>query len=185
LVDFGIQDCLDYASLNLFVSDLKPHIQEEVMHLAPKVLDHVFDMAVQSEKINFTPQKTQGATALPVMPIDQADSLPPADKSEANLLAALEDTEAENNCHVAAIKTKLNKFRRNGQSSGNRPSTNRSTNKSSSGARKPNLDKDVKCCYCNKMGHYQLVCHSRKHDGAPMVAPHTPCVPMPSWTCPE
>jgi hypothetical protein len=93
LVDFGIQDCLDYVSLNLFVSGLKPNIWEEVMRQAPKVLDDAFDMAVQSEKINFTPQKAQGTTALHVMPVNQTDSPQSTDKSEADLLAALEDTE--------------------------------------------------------------------------------------------
>jgi hypothetical protein len=45
LVDFGIQDSLDYVSLNLFVSGLKPHIREEVMRQAPKTLDDAFDLA--------------------------------------------------------------------------------------------------------------------------------------------
>jgi hypothetical protein len=170
LVDFGIQDMLDYVSLNLFVSGLKPHIREEVMRQTPKTLDDAFDMAVQSEKINYAPTKTTGATALPVMPVDQQNTPPPAEDNEADLLAALEDIEAENESRVAAIKTKLNKFRRNGQSSGNKSSTNKNSSKSSSGAKKPNPDKDVKCRYGNKMGHYQLVCHSRKRDGAPMVA---------------
>jgi hypothetical protein len=57
-----------------------------------------------------------------------------------------------------------------GQSTGNRSSASKNSNKSSSGTKKPNPDKDVKCRYCNKMGHYQLVCNSRKRDGAPMVA---------------
>jgi hypothetical protein len=169
LVDFGIQDSLDYVSLNLFVSGLKPHIREEVMRQAPKTLDDAFDLAVQSEKINYAPTKT-GASALPVMPVDQHNMPPPAEDNEADLLAALEDIEAENENRVAAIKLKLNKFRRNGQSSGNRSSANKNSNKSSSGTKKPNPDKDVKCRYCNKMGHYQLVCNSRKRDGAPMVA---------------
>jgi hypothetical protein len=170
LVDFGIQDSLDYVSLNLFVSGLKPHIREEVMRQAPKTLDDAFDLAVQSEKINYAPTRTNGTTALPVMPVDQHNMLPPAEDNEADLLAALEDMEADNENRVAAIKLKLNKFRRNGQSSGNRSAASKNSNKSSSGTKKPNPDKDVKCRYCNKMGHYQLVCNSRKRDGAPMVA---------------
>jgi hypothetical protein len=170
LVDFGIQDSLDYVSLNLFVSGLRPHIREEVMRQAPKTLDDAFDLAVQSKKINYAPTKTGGATALPVMPVDQHNMPPPAEDTEADLLAALEDMEADNENRVAAIKLKLNKFRRNGQSSGNRSSASKNSNKSSSGTKKPNPDKDVKCRYCNKMGHYQLVCNSRKRDGAPMVA---------------
>jgi hypothetical protein len=169
LVEFGIQDCLDYVSLNLFISGLKPHIREEVMRQTPKTLDDAFDMAVQSEKINYAPPKTAGATALPVLPVDQHNVPPPNEESEADLLAALEDIEADNETRVAAIKTKLNKFRRSGQSNGNRSSSNGTSNKSSSGPRKPNPDKNIKCRYCNKMGHYQLVCNSRKRDGAPMV----------------
>jgi hypothetical protein len=165
LVDFSVQDSLDYVSLNLFVSGLKPHIREEVMRQAPKTLDDAFDLAVQSEKINYAPTKTSGATALPVMPVDQHNTPPPAKDNEADLLAALEDIEAETENRVAAIKLKLNKFRRNGQSS-----ANKNSNKSSSDTKKPNPDKDVKCRYCNKMGHYQLVCKSRKRDGDPMVA---------------
>jgi hypothetical protein len=170
LVDFGIQDMLDFISLNLFVSGLKPHIREEVMRQIPKTLNDTFDMAVQSEKINYASAKTTGATALPVMPVDQHNPPLPAEETEADLLAVLEDIEAKNESHVAAIKTKLNKFCRNGQSSGNRSSANKNSSKSSSGARKPNPDKDVKCRYCNKMGHYQLACHFWKRDGAPMVA---------------
>jgi hypothetical protein len=165
LVNFGIQDSLDYVSLNLFVSGLKPHIREEVMRQAPKTLDDAFNLAVQSEKINYAPTRTNGATALPVMPVDQHNTPQPAKDNEADLLAALEDMEIENKNRVAAIKLKLNKFRRNVQSS-----ANKNSNKSSSGTKKPNPDKDVKCRYCNKMGHYQLVCKSRKRDGAPMVA---------------
>jgi hypothetical protein len=110
LVDFGIQDCLDYVSLNLFSSSLKPHIRKEVMHQASKVLDDAFDMAVQSEKINFT---------LPVMPVDQSDSSSPADESEADLLAALEDLKADNKRRVVAVKAKLSKLCCPGQSSSN------------------------------------------------------------------
>jgi len=143
---------LDYVSLNLFIFGLKPHIRKEVMRQTPKNLDNTFDMAVQSEKINYAPPKAAGATALPVMPIDQNNTPLPTEETEADLLAALEDIEADNENRVAAIKSKLSKFRRNGQPPGNRSSSNRSTNKSSSGARKPNPDKDVKCRYCNKMG---------------------------------
>jgi hypothetical protein len=144
LVEFGIQDCLDYISLNLFISGLKPHIREEVMRQTPKTLDDAFDMAVQSEKINYALPKTAGAMALPVLPVDQHNFQPHNKESKADLLAALE-------------------------SNGNRSSSNGTCNKSSSGPRKPNPDKNVKCRYCNKMGLYQLVCNSRKHNGAPMV----------------
>jgi hypothetical protein len=152
LVNFGIQNALDYVSLNLFIFGLKPHIRKEVMRQTPKNLDNTFDMAVQSQKINYAPPKAAGATALPVMPIDQNNTPLPTEETEVDLLAALEDIEADNENRVAAIKSKLSKFCRNGQPPGNRSSSNRSTNKSSSGARKPNPDKDVKCRYCNKMG---------------------------------
>jgi len=165
LVEFGIQDCLDYVSLNLFVSGLKPHIREEVMRQTHKT----FDMAVQSLKINYAPPKAAGAMALPVLPVDQHNVPPPNKESEADLLAALEDIKAENKNRVVAIKTKLNKFRRRSQSNSNRSSSNGTSNKSLSSPRKPNPDKIIKCRYCNKMSHYQLVCNSRKRDGAPMV----------------
>jgi hypothetical protein len=88
------------------------------------------------------------------MPVDQQNAPQPAEDNKADLLAALKDIEAENESRVAAIKTKLNKFRHNGQSSGNRSSANKNSSKSLSGTKKPNPDKDVKCRYCNKMGHY-------------------------------
>jgi hypothetical protein len=133
LVNFGIQDALDYVSLNLFVSGLKPHIREEVMCQAPKTLDDAFDLAVQSEKINYAPTKTNRATALPVMLVDQHNTPQPAEDNQADLLAALEDMEIKNENRVAAIKLKLNKFRRNGQSSDNHSSASKNSNKSSSG----------------------------------------------------
>jgi hypothetical protein len=154
LVDFGIQDCLNYVYLNLFVSGLKPHTWEEIMRQAPKVLDDAFDMVIQSEKINFTPLKTQGATALLVMPVDQSDSSLPTDESEADLLATLKDIEADNKRRIAAVKAKLNKLCRPGQSFRNCSSSNGASGKSMSGSKKPNPDKNVKGSYCNKMGHH-------------------------------
>ncbi len=48
LVDFGIQDMLDYVSLNLFVSGLKPHIQEERPLFKPE--RHTFDATPKTEQ---------------------------------------------------------------------------------------------------------------------------------------
>ncbi len=166
------------------MSGLKPHIREEVIRQSPKTLDDAFDLAVQSEKINYAPTKTGGATALPVMPVDQHNMPPPAEDTEADLLAALEDAEAENENWVAAIKLKLNKFRRNGQSSGNRSSAGKNSNKALSGTKKPNPDKDVKCRYCNKMGHYQPE-NATGLPLSPTTAPRTLRAPTPPWTCPE
>jgi hypothetical protein len=103
------------------------------------------------------------------MATDQHNASPPNDESEAHLLAALEDIEADNKSRVAAIKTKLNKIRCTSPSNSNLTSSNWSSSKPASGSNKSNPNKNVKFHYCNKMGHYQLVCNSRKPDGTPMV----------------
>jgi hypothetical protein len=72
------------------------------MQQRPKNLDDTFNMAVQSEKINYAPPKAAGAMALPILPVNQHNAPPPTEESEADLLVALEDIEADNKSHVAA-----------------------------------------------------------------------------------
>jgi len=156
LINFGIQDCLDHICLNFFVSGLRPHIREEVMRQSPKILDDALEMALW-------------AASLPVTQVDQ-DAAPPAEETEADLIAAIKDAEANTKGRVAVLKAKLNKFhRKNGSSTAMSSSA---APKLGNGHKKPSYPtaKNSKCRYCNKMGHFQIDCISRHRDGAPMVS---------------
>jgi hypothetical protein len=169
LVNFGVQDCYDNIALHLFVSGLRPNIRDEVMRQSPITLTEAKAFASDAEKRATIPQsKTSGATSIPVMPVDDNDTADSAE-TEAELVAALEEAEKSQDCKIAVLKAKINRFRRN-------PQTPRPANPgpSSSGPRPPRkapnpAAKNIDCRYCGRKGHFQLDCNDRKRAGAPMV----------------
>ena len=169
LVNFGVQDCYDNIALHLFVSGLRPNIRDEVMRQSPVTLTEAKAFASDAEKRATIPQsKTSGATSLPVMPVDDNDTADTAE-TEAELVAALEEAEKSQDCKIAVLKAKINRFRRNNQSSG--PSN---SGPSTSAPRPPKkapdpAAKNIDCRYCGRKGHFQLDCRDRKRAGAPMV----------------
>jgi hypothetical protein len=181
LVKFGVQDSYDNIALHLFVSGLRPNIRDEVMRQSPITLTEAKAFASDAEKRATIPQsKTSGATSLPVMPVDDADTAETTE-TEAELVAALEEAEKSQDCKIAVLKAKINRFRRNNQSS--RPSNpGPSTSNSRPPKKAPNpAAKHIDCRYCGRKGHFQIDCNDRKRAGAPMVGSNgVPYSPRPS-----
>ncbi len=146
------------------------------MWLAPKTLKNAFEMAVQSKKTITLLPKLREPLPYPLCPWT---NLMPHCPWPNPKLAALEDIETDHKLYVAAMKSKLNKCRCNHRTSSSIRSSSKGSNMPASGLQKPNPDKNVKCCYCNNMCHYQLVSNPPKCDGAPMVrsdgTPYTQC----------
>jgi hypothetical protein len=181
LVNFGVQDSYDNIALHLFVSGLRPNIRDEVMRQSPITLTEAKAFASDAEKRATIPQsKTSGAASLPVMPVDDTDTAETTE-TEAELVAALEEAEKSQDCKIAVLKAKINRFRRNNQSS--RPSNpGPSTSNSRPPKKAPNpAAKNIDCRYCGRKGHFQIDCNDRKRAGAPMVGSNgVPYSPRPS-----
>jgi hypothetical protein len=181
LVKFGVQDSYDNIALHLFVSGLRPNIRDEVMRQSPITLTEAKAFASDAKKRATIPQsKTSGATSLPVMPVDDTDATETIE-TEAELVAALEEAEKSQDCKIAVLKAKINRFRRNNQSS--RPSNpGPSTSNSRPPKKAPNpAAKHIDCRYCGRKGHFQIDCNDRKRAGAPMVGSNgVPYSPRPS-----
>jgi hypothetical protein len=160
---------IDNIALHLFVSGLKPNIRDEVMRQSPITLTEAKAFASDAEKRATIPQsKTSGATSLPMMPVEDNNSADNAE-TEAELVAALEETEKSQDCKIAVLKAKINRFRRNNQSSGS-SSSGPSTSAPRPPKKAPNpAAKNIDCHYCGRIGHFQLNCRDRKRAGAPMV----------------
>jgi hypothetical protein len=179
LVKFGVQDCYDNIALHLFVSGLWPNIRDEVMRQSPTTLHEAKAFASDAEKRATIPHsKTQGATSLPVMPVDDNDNPEPAE-TEAKLVAALEEAEKAQDCKIAVLKAKINRFRRNNQSL-RPPNPGPSTSAPRPPKKAPNpAAKNIDCRYCGQRGHFQLDCKDRRRAGAPKVGsngvPYSQC----------
>jgi hypothetical protein len=148
LVNFGVQDCYDNIALHLFVSGLRPNIRDEVMRQSPTALNGAKAFASDAEKrATILHSKTQGATSLPVMPVDDNNNADTVE-TEAELVAALEEAEKSQDCKIAVLKAKINCFRCNNQSS--RPSNpDPPTSAPRSLKKAPNpAAKNIHCCYC-------------------------------------
>jgi hypothetical protein len=102
------------------------------------------------------------------MPVEDNDNTDTAE-TEAELVVALEEAEKSQDCKIAVLKAKINRFRRNNQSS--RPSNpGPSTSAPRPPKKAPNpAAKYIDCRYCGRKGHFQLDCNDRKRAGAPMV----------------
>jgi hypothetical protein len=110
LVNFGVQDCYDNIALHLFISGLRPNICDDVMRQSPMALNEAKAFASDAKKRATIPHsKTQGSTSLPVMPVednDKADTV----KTEAKLIAALEEAEKSQDCKIFCAKRKNQPF---------------------------------------------------------------------------
>jgi hypothetical protein len=90
-------------------------------------------------------------------------------KTESELVAALEEAEKSQDCKIAVLKAKINRFHRNNQSS--RPSNPfLSTSAPRPPKKAPNpAAKNMDCRYCGRKGHFQLDCNDGRRARAPMV----------------
>jgi hypothetical protein len=169
LINFGVQDCYDNITLHLFVSGLRPHICNKVMRQSPTALTKAKAIASDAKKWATIPySKTPGATSLPVMPVENNDN---ADivETEAKIVAALEEAEKSQDCKIAVLKAKINRFHRNNLNSRmSNPGPSTSAPRPPMKAQNP-AAKNINCRYCGRKGHFQLDCNDRRRAGTPTV----------------
>lgn len=167
LVTHGATAAFNHMALNLFVSNLRPALRDEVLKLKPTTLYDAFQQAIQLEHIHTDPKRT----TLPAMPVDVSS---PPDASAAASSAAPDDSD-DLDKEIDALNFKLRnlKNRRDNRAgtSNNRPfsRSGNSASRNNRPADRSAASRDVICHYCQKRGHFQIDCRSRKRDNAPMV----------------
>jgi len=154
LINFGVQDCYDNIALHLFVSGLRPHICNKVMRQSPTALTKAKAFASDTKKWATIPNsKTPGATSLPVMPVENNNN---ADivETEAKIVAALEEAEKSQDCKIAVLKAKINRFHGNNLNSRmSNPGPSTSAPRPSKKAQNP-AAKNINCRYCGRKSHF-------------------------------
>ena len=174
LITHGAQRVYDHMALNIFVSNHRPSIREEVIRQSPKMLNDAFEMAMEAEKAQYDSRKTASLPMMPVEPYHRSDT---NNDNEDALQAELEELTNDSSPRIEAIKKKLSKFRR--------PPTGGTTFQQSRQHAAPSTSipanpaqKNMKCCYCNKKGHIQYDCYNCRRNNAPMIGaggkPYTP-----------
>lgn len=161
LVAHGATAAFNHMALNLFVSNLRPALRDEIMKLNPPTLYEAFQQAIQLERLNAEPKRS----TVPAMPVEATPVVqePPTPASA----EAPEDLEKE----IDALNFKLRnlKQRRDGRNGTHRNNNNNNRPGRTNG--RSAATRDSVCHYCHKKGHFQAECRSRQRDGAPMVRP--------------
>jgi hypothetical protein len=152
----------NHLGVQLFISNLKPALRDELMKAPPTDLNTAIKAARQLEKIHAKPENRHAT----VSEIGQSSSQASADNVEQQI-------EALSAQFQALLKRRQASNGRGGRGSRGRGSQGRGgrsrgrgqtqgTNGTSSGSYNT-------CRYCKKPGHLQKVCNSRIRAGAPEV----------------
>jgi hypothetical protein len=163
LVMHGATAAFNHMALNLFVSNLRPAIRDELLKTSPATLYEAFQQAIQLERLATDPKRTTvGAMAVDVT--TTADPTPVT-------IPASDDNSID--AEIDALNFKLRSLQRK-RDGGRRPGPRTG----GTGAVRPHQQqqaprtsatRDSVCYYCQKLGHYQSECRSRKRDGAAAV----------------
>ena len=174
LVTFGAASAFNHIALNLFISNLRPSLRDELLKTPPDTLYGAFEAASQLERLQETPKKPTAAA----MVIDGASSSP-ASAVPADADASADGLDKE----IDALNFRL-KALKNRRTSTRPPTSGRPQQQQQQQQRQrstPVRDPNFKCRYCKKLGHGQYECNSRRAAGAPMVAadgtPYKPAAP--------
>ena len=167
LVTYGATAAFNHIALNLFVSNLRPSLRDELLKKSPASLYEAFETASQLERLQEAPKKPVVA-AMPIdstAPVQAADTVADSDPSADSLDKEIDAL----NFRLKALRGKRN-FSRPGPSSSSKPSARPSPRPAQPSRSTPSRDPNFKCRYCHKLGHGQYECNSRRAAGAPMVA---------------
>ena len=188
LVNHGARAMASHMGLNLFCSNIRAALREDLLKQAPATMYAAFQAAQEIEKIK---SEARPSTTVPAMPVATSPAVSASVDTEESILAELDDLESLTQPRIDALQKKLKTFRNNrqtnNQQSGNRTnnnqnnnrgnnapsgssSNNNSNNRNRSNANRNNPNaKNVVCRYCNIKGHFQYDCRSRLRDAAPMT----------------
>jgi hypothetical protein len=178
LAKHGATCAFNHLAIKFLVSYLRPAIRDDLLKTLPTSLKDAFDKAKELECISLDP-KSSSATPVMEVTVTPTSNIPAEDDIQTEL-DALVASGASAAC-IDAIQCKFKKFAKpppcSSSSAGSNNNNNRSSKSGSSqpstsnSNNPPNRDaKDIKCRYCNIMGHYQYDCCSRCHAGAPMIS---------------
>ena len=175
LVTFGATSAFNHITLNLFVSNLRPSLRDELLKTPPATLYGAFETASQLEHLQENPKRPTAAD----MPIEGAPSscsvsAIPAD-ADASANSLHKEIDALNFC----LKALKNRRTSACPPTSGRPQQQQQQSRSGPpSCSTPARDPKFKCRYCKKLGHGQYKCNSRCAAGAPMVtADGTPYKP--------
>jgi hypothetical protein len=149
----------DHLGIQLFVSNLKPILRDELMKAPPATLNAAIKMARSLEKIQLkTDHAPNHAAVTEVQPLTQPQGHDAALDAEIEALSA---------SFQALLKRRNgNNSSRGGRGNGNNQRGQRGRGR---GGRGGNTTGYNVCRYCKKPGHLQKVCNSRIKAGAPEV----------------
>jgi hypothetical protein len=160
LVTFGAASAFNHIALNLFDSNLRPSLRDELLKSPPATLYGAFEAASQLERLQETPKRPTAAA----MVIDGASSSP-ASAVPADADASADGLDKE----IDALNFWL-KALKHRRTSTRPPTSGRQQHQQQQPRSTPARDPNFKCRYCKKLGHGQYECKSRRAAGAPMVA---------------
>ena len=169
LVAHGATFAFNHMALNLFISNLRPFLRDELLKAPPATLYEAFQQATALEKIHLDPKKPD---VMPIMPVDAPAAAAAAPSSIADGL----DAEIEAlNARIKHLQSKRptsqqyrpqnNNNNRNNNNNNGRPQQQQQQPQRQRRAARP----DDQCRYCLKLGHHQHECFSRRRDNAPKV----------------
>ena len=174
LVAHGATQAFNHMALNLFISNLRPALRDELLKALPNTLYAAFQQAIMLERLAVEPKRT----TLPAMPVEAtptSNDLIPAVPDPKDDLGALDAQIDALNIKRRQIQQRGNK---NAPSSASR-SSNNSNNQPARFANRPPATKDTICHYCKKPGHYQIDCRSCQRNNAPCVRTAPPAAARP------
>lgn len=176
LVSHGATAAFNHMALNLFISNLRPSLRDELLKTTPATLYEAFEAASQLEGIQEPSRKPTLSTAA-----INSDSAPPTTAPAVAADPGPDDDSLDK--EIDALNFKLKNLRNRRQqtrpsssSNGNNRNNgnNRSNNRGSGNRASQNRTVDKTnwiCRYCTKKGHGQEECFSRRRDNAGLVGP--------------
>jgi hypothetical protein len=171
LITHGATYAFNHMALNLFISNLRPILRDELLKAFPASLYEAFHQASALEKIHMDPKKPDAAF---MTPVDAPPPVtPPPDDSHADdidikidaLNSRIKQLHA---CHTQPFRPNANNSAPRQSGGASQPFRSRPPQQRS-GAPRRAANKDDQCRYCLKMGHFQRECFSRRRENAPMV----------------
>ena len=164
LLNHGATDAYNRIGMQLFIAGLKPHLRVELMKSNPASMRDAFDAVIDAEKITAEPTKNKSATAV-LAGISNEES-----DAQNNGQEESDASDEEDDAEVFALTAKIKALKKKVSAKKNKGNKGTHKQKGASGQRPNGVGgKSGACRYCNKEGHFQAECYSRKAAGAPMV----------------